>query len=143
MKWGYLDPEEELTATKIIEGEYTDLLKTLESETKYPDTDMPAVLISGVFLHSDSLSASVETGDMEVTYDISYKGDNKDSIVALRLYDPFRKYEAYAIDADGNETLLESDKKGSYAEIKGSLGANKYVIRNTGLIDRIKNKLGK
>ena len=142
VSWPYHFDNEILTSPLIIKGEEKDLQKTLTSTEVYPGTEMPAALVSGNFTSDDALSASVSLpDDITIEYELSYTGEHADSVAATRLYTPFTKYDLYGIASDGSSQKTASDKKGSYAEIKGPMKYTKYRIENTSLLDKVKGSL--
>ncbi len=139
--WEEYDKSARLTAPLIIEGEKYMVEKTLTSDELYPGTEMHAALVSGNFIKGDRLTVSVSSDDMSVDYTVVYSSKHESNISALRLYSPYKKSALYGISEDGTETLLSEKKKGSYMETKEGLTYSRYRIRNTSLIDKIKNKL--
>ncbi len=143
VKWKYLEKGLKLTRPIIVKGEAVDVEKTLLSEELYPETNSPAGLVSGNFIDGDRLSVKTEVKDMSVKYTVAYETSHSGKIMSLRLYDPFEKSVIYGVSGDGTEKELEGEKKGSYMEIKGDMTYDTYIIRNEGLIDKIRNFLPK
>ena len=141
VKWIKPDDNTVVTAPLLITGELCGIEKTLLSETKYPGTDKAAGIVSGNFIEGDKLTVSVNEADAGVEYEVSYTSDHPGAIEALRLYNPFGKAEVYGISDGGVEHKLDGNTKGNYMEIKGDIVYNKYMIRNTGILDRIKSFL--
>lgn len=131
-----------ITRPFIIDGTVKKLEKTLKSGELYPGTGQPIALVSGSFVETDKLSASVTAGENENEYEVKYISDIKDSVEALRLYDPFEKAEIFGVAADGSETKLDGEKKGSYMEVKGDLAYPEYRIKDVAIGDRIKSFFG-
>ena len=136
--WEHVNENGTLTAPMMIRGEIKSMEKTLKSEEKYPETDMPAALVSGNFINTDRLVVTVAPEQSEVTYKIYCETEHEDSIEALRLYTPFSKAVLYGVDDSGEEKELTGSNKGSYIEVKGGLSYDTYKIRNNSILDKIK-----
>ncbi|MCR5748475.1 MAG: hypothetical protein K6G03_12265, partial [Lachnospiraceae bacterium] len=141
VKWEDFDRNAKLTAPLIISGNLVMIEKTLESDESYPGTEQPIALVSGNFMENNKLSASVSTNNMTATYEVSFTSDHDAEVGSLRLYSPFKKCELYGVDENGNETFITNKKKGSYIECKEGLKYSRYIVKNTSIIDKIKDKL--
>lgn len=138
VEWQYMDTGD-ITSTVLIKGVKTDMQKTLESVTKISGEDKPVALISGSFRQGEEFDASYAEGRNDITYKVSYSGDNAGSVQALRLYCPYDSYVVYAGSKD-DQKKVDSVKKGSYAEIRDGHLSDQYVIKNNSLVDKIKDQ---
>ena len=143
IEWQEFDEGEKLIAPLPVKGEIAKVVKTLKSDNKYPDTEYPLAYVSGNFTRKEKVSAEIRTKDEgEVGYTVTIEGDKAQNAQSLRLYSPFEEYELFWVDKNGSEQKLESEKKGSYAEYKGSPEYGSYIIRDSGgssLAKKIKN----
>lgn len=141
VEWEEHTEKETVTEPLIIRGKKKQMEKTLMSGELYPGTDMPAALLSGSFVGTDTLTASVTDEDTEIYYDIAFVSDYSKTVEAIRLYDPFGKSAIYGIADDGSDQKLEGSTKGSYIEVRGDLEYKRYRIEDKGIIDKAKRLL--
>ena len=144
VRWPAFSDGEKLQHPMAIKGEITAIQKTLKSAETYPNTKYSLAIVSGNFSRDDSVTASVSSSDEKsLEYTVSVDGEKAGDVLSLRLYNPFEKYELYGIDENGSETLIKSEKKGSYAEYKGGLDYDKFIIKDTRFLTKIKSFFGK
>ena len=143
VSWEDVDTNIDITESIFVEGKLKQIEKTLKSNELYPGTDVSAGLVSGTFTEGDSLSVIVIEGDTESTYDVYYSSGHPGPIEALRLYSPFKKSALYGISDGGVEHKLDGNQKGSYMEVRGEISYNRYKIKNTGILDKLRSFLPK
>ncbi len=137
VQWKKKSSKAKLTAPCIIEGEPELIERTLGSDERYPELEVPAGYVSGTFIDTDKLNVLVEEEDNGAVFEVSYTTDHPTEIKALRLYSPCPDPILYGISDGGVEHRLDGEIKGSYIEIKGGLTYNRYRIRNKGVLEKV------
>lgn len=146
-----------LTGPLVVEGEYVETVKVVESDAVWPDTERPLAYIDGTFERETVLNASIlkepvfeenlssklmdnirdvfkrneERPLKQVTYNFSIAGtkDPAADEYRLRFYNPCgEKAKLYRYE-DGKFTECETRLRGSYAETDASGLSGIYVIK--------------
>ncbi len=148
---------QKMTGARIVEGEYIETVKVVESEEKYPKTERPVAYIDGIFEKETVLNAQIleepvfeenfmariiesvqkmfkEEGEdvrKQITYriDVSDPGDKNEEGYKLRLYDPCAGIGTIYRYEDGRFIECETLVRGSYVETQALDFSGIYVIK--------------
>ncbi len=146
-----------MTGARIVEGEYIETVKVVESEERYPDTERPMAYIDGTFEKETALRARIleepvfeenfmakivesvrnifkEEGEdvrKQITYsvEVTDPGDGNVDGYKLRLYDPCAGIGTIYRYVDGKLIECETLVRGSYVETQADGFSGIYVIK--------------